>query len=292
MATENTVLRDADWQSTVALDYDRAAEFYDESRTASPSLIHAMLDALGPANGRSLVEVGCGTGNYTAAFAEAGFRVVGFDLSSGMLRRAAGKLPGRFAAARAQNLPLADRTVDVVVTVNVFHHLPDPLAAFREFRRVARDCTLHHLTTKEPYLAHWAHHYFPLLQDERPGEHPETRELIRLAQRAGFADVQAVRFDYSDIADVSLMPLRHAPPWLLLDPRVRAGISCLRRLKPEEQMLGSLKLRYDLTSGRFAEVWARYQEAWKVVGDSTLLFGRVPGAECRHRPPLREERRP
>lgn len=278
MATENTVLRDADRQSTVALDYDRAAEFYDESRTASPSLIHAMLDLLGPANGRSLVEVGCGTGNYAAAFAKAGFRVFGFDLSDGMLRRAVGKLGGRFGQALARRLPLADGSVDIVVTVNVFHHLPDPLAAFREFRRVARDCTLHHLTTKEPYLAHWAHHYFPLLQDERPGEHPEAGDLIRLAQRAGFTDVYAVRFDYGDTADASLMALRHTPPWRLLDSRIRSGISCFRRLTAEEQTLGTLRLRYDLTSGRFAEVWARYQEAWKVVGDSTLLFGRVPRA--------------
>lgn len=278
MATENTVLREADWQSTVALDYDRAAEFYDESRTASPSLIHAMLDALGPANGRSLVEVGCGTGNYAAAFAKAGFRVFGFDLSEGMLRRAVGKLGGRFGKALARQLPLADGSADIVVTVNVFHHLPFPLAAFREFRRVTRDCTLHHLTTKEPYLAHWAHHYFPLLQYERPGEHPETMDLIRLAQRAGFTDVQDIRFDYGDTTDASLMALRHAPPWRLLDSQVRAGISCFRRLSTEEERLGTLKLRYDLVSGRFAEVWARYQEAWKAVGDSTLLFGRVAGA--------------
>lgn len=278
MTTENTVLQDADWQSTVALDYDRAAEFYDESRTASPSLIHAMLDVLGPANGRSLVEVGCGTGNYAAAFAKAGFRVFGFDLSDGMLRRAVGKLGGRFGQALARRLPLADGSVDIVVTVNVFHHLPFPLAAFREFRRVARDCTLHHLTTKEPYLAHWAHQYFPLLRYEQPGEHPETQYLIRLVQHAGFTDVRAIRFDYRDTADASLMALRHAPPWRLLDSQVRNGISCFRRLTEEEQLLGSLRLRHDLASGRFADVWERYREAWQSVGDSTLLLGRVPGA--------------
>ena len=265
-------------QTELTRDYDRAADFYNETRRASPSLVQAMLNALGPPNGRSLLEVGCGTGNYAAAFAEAGFRVIAFDLSAGMLREAETKLPGRLALARARNLPLADGAVDIVVTVNVFHHLPDPVAAFREFRRVARDRTLHHLTTKEPYLAHWVHHYFPLSHYEQPGEHPETDDLIRLAEQAGFTGMQAIRFDYRDTADASLMALRHAPAWRLLDSQVRSGISCFRRLTEEEQLLGSARLRYDLASGRFADVWARYKEAWQSAGDSTLLLGRVPGA--------------
>ncbi len=59
-----------------------------------------------------------------------------------MLARASRRLPGgppvRLLRASAQQLPLPDRCVDVVVSTLVFHHLPDPAkdAAVGELRRV------------------------------------------------------------------------------------------------------------------------------------------------------------
>ncbi len=256
-------------------DYDNAAPFYDGTRGASPSLLEAMLQQLGPARGRSLLEVGCGTGNYTDAFAAAGFRVIGMDLSPHMLREAAGKLRGRVARADAQRLPLAARSVDCVVSINVFHHLREPVEALREFHRVARDQTLHHLTAQEQFRSHWALHYFPLQSYEQPGEHPPRAALLDMVRTAGFLDVDAIRFDYQDIIDASLMPLRHAPPTRLCDASQRLGISAFRRLTVEEHAAGEAALAADLASGRFADVRQRFDASWRSVGDSTLLVGRV-----------------
>ncbi len=260
------------------LDYDDAAAFYDRTRGASPSLVTAMLQQLGPPHGRTLLEVGCGTGSYARAFAQAGFRVIGLDPSAAMLAYAAEKLSGRLIGAVAHHVPLADDAVDCVVTVNVFHHLPDPLAAFREFRRVARDRTVHHLTTGEQYRSHWAHHYFPLLRHERGGEHPSRAELLSLAQWAGFTDVVAIRFDHADTNDASFMPLRRASPWCLLEAPLRHGVSTFRRLTPMEDAAGALALAADLANGRFASVRARYDAMWRRVGDGVLLVGQVRGA--------------
>ncbi len=261
---------------TAPLDYDSAAAFYDATRHASPSLARAMLDLLGPPAGRTLLEVGCGTGNYARAFSDAGFNVVGVDISSGMLERAARRIPGYVAVADADRLPFADDSVDCIVTVNVFHHFRDQLSTFREFHRVARGSVLHHLTAGEQYRAHWAQHYFPLLNYEQPGEHADRRQLEALMADAGFIDVDAVRFDYTDTHDASFMPLRHDSPWRLCEKSLRRGVSTFRRLSPQEDADGEAALRADLRSGRFEQVCVDYERAWQAAGDSTLLVGRVP----------------
>ena len=272
--------------------YDGVATAYDATRGASPSLLRAILHELGPANGRTLLEVGCGTGNYAAAFCDAGFRVLGLDRSLGMLGPAAQKLRGHLAHADAEALPLADNSVDCVVTVNVFHHFLRPLQTFREFLRVARDCTLHHLTTGEQYRAHWAHHYFPLLRYERPGEHPSRDELVALLETAGFRDVAVNRFDYTDTVDVSFMPLRSLPPERLLSRRVRSGISTFRRLRPEEDEAGAAALAADIAGGRFAAVRQSYNTHGLAAGDGVILLGHVAQAAPQRRAPAPRGRRP
>ena len=262
-------------RSDPPLDYDRAAAHYDATRRASPSLVAAMLRELGPARGRTLLEVGCGTGNYARAFAKAGFHVLGVDVSREMLRRATHKIPGQVVVAAADRLPLPDQSVDCLVTVNVFHHLKDQCASFREFHRVVRDRVVHHLTAGEQYHTHWALHYFPLLRHEQPGEHAGRSDLVALMRGAGFIDAEAVRFDYADTVDASFMPLRHASPQRLLDRAFRRGVSTFRRLTPQEDADGAAALAADLVAGRFADVRQQYERAWRAVGDSTLLVGRA-----------------
>ena len=71
----------------MAAQYDAVAAEYDETRSASPSTLGALKRALGPAEGRSLLDIGGGTGNYAVALSKAGFRVMVADVSTGMLRR-------------------------------------------------------------------------------------------------------------------------------------------------------------------------------------------------------------
>ena len=90
--------------------------------------------------GDVVLDVGCGTGWFAAGLQRArpDVIVIGLDLSSGMLGKAAAAGARDLVQGDATRLPLGDGSVDVVVGRGVLHHLPDPLAALIEWRRVVR----------------------------------------------------------------------------------------------------------------------------------------------------------
>lgn len=121
--------------------YDRWAPVYDDA-DPSTRLEEPVVRALcGPVRGRRALDLGCGTGRYARLLAAGGARVVGLDLSWGMLRRArstGGTTPARWIQGSAETLPFAAGVFDVVVSGLVLDHLPDPRPCMREVARVLR----------------------------------------------------------------------------------------------------------------------------------------------------------
>jgi ubiquinone/menaquinone biosynthesis C-methylase UbiE len=107
---------------------------FGRNRVSAPQLVLERLEA-GP--GMLVADVCCGPGDlYHPRLRELGARVIGIDLSLGMVRRAAsGCWPVR---ADAQALPLADASCDRVMCNHALYHVPDQLLALRELRRVVR----------------------------------------------------------------------------------------------------------------------------------------------------------
>lgn len=90
--------------------------------------------------GERVLDVGCGTGWFAAGLQKAAPEVfvAGLDLSSGMLSRARAAGAANLIQGDGTRLPFAAGALDVVCGRGVLHHLPDPSAALREWRRVLR----------------------------------------------------------------------------------------------------------------------------------------------------------
>lgn len=91
-----------------------------------------------------VLDLGCGGGLAAACLAQRGARVVGLDLSRASLHVAArhtrrhGRPEALFVCGRAETLPFADASFDVVWCTDVLEHLPHLPAAIDQIARVLK----------------------------------------------------------------------------------------------------------------------------------------------------------
>jgi len=90
--------------------------------------------------GQTLLDVGCGTGHWSAFFVDMGYRVTGVDIAPQMIEVALSAAPGcTFQVADAHDLPFDDGTFDVVASIATLEFVPDPAAAIREMTRCTKE---------------------------------------------------------------------------------------------------------------------------------------------------------
>lgn len=100
-----------------------------------------VLEYLQPQPGESLLDAGCGTGFFTRTLA-AGMdgAVVGVDVNPQWVEYARQRDGGRasYQVADARQLPFADASFDLVVSITAVCFIDDEIQAIREMLRVAR----------------------------------------------------------------------------------------------------------------------------------------------------------
>jgi ubiquinone/menaquinone biosynthesis C-methylase UbiE len=95
-------------------------------------------------DGRTVLEVCCGSGMMSEKFARAGAAVTGLDFSSAAIARARERarrygIEANFRVGDAEHLPFEDRSFDIVAVHDGLHHVADPARAINEMARVARE---------------------------------------------------------------------------------------------------------------------------------------------------------
>jgi len=125
-------------------DFKALAETYDRAYRTRKGLAYDALEkrAVGkllplPAAGARLLDVGCGTGHWSAFFAARGFDVTGVDIAPEMIAVARGKpIPrARFEVADAQALPFSNNEFQVTAAVTTLEFVRDADATLREMAR-------------------------------------------------------------------------------------------------------------------------------------------------------------
>jgi SAM-dependent methyltransferase len=141
-----------------------------------------------PANAR-ILDAGCGSGRFMVELAQRG-SVTGVELSETSVALARERQLGEIVAGSVLEMPFADGSFDLAVSLDVIEHLEDDLAALRELRRVvAPGGAL--LVTVPAYQWLWSGH------DEINHHHRRytRRSLQHAAEQSGWSQTRTTYFN-------------------------------------------------------------------------------------------------
>jgi ubiquinone/menaquinone biosynthesis C-methylase UbiE len=229
--------------------FDTIGETYDNTRQADGRIVARMAALLTLPAGSQIADIGAGTGNYSRALAEAGFRVQAVEPSSVMQRQARFNTDVQWLQGSAEQLPLADASVDGVVSTLAVCHFLDIGKALAEMARICRtgsaviftfDCDAGRRT--------WLYEYFPFLWDLFDAM-PSASHFTKMLGRAMGCRAAMEPFPLpTDLTD-GFAAAAWQRPWQYLDGGYRANISSFAKAAPNAVTQGVQRLADDLAAG-------------------------------------------
>ncbi len=199
---------------------------------------------LRPSPGMTVLDIGAGTGAYSAAFADwFDVRVVAVEPSDAMRARIPQTSAIEVREGNAMSLPLPDDSADGAWLSLVIHHIPDLAAAAREIRRVLRPGA--------PILIRQAFPDRPLDGVEMIRWYPET---VRLVMTYPTLEATCAAFAAAGFRRESVEQVRELRPGSLEDflgqaDTLRRADTTVRALTEAEFQRGKERLRRAVESG-------------------------------------------
>lgn len=257
------------------INYNYISQFYDVSRATNAKNVEKIFRLLHVDCDSVLLDLGCGTGNYTAALQQLARSVIGIDISIGMIEQALSKFPSiRFICGDITCLPFNTETFAGAFVIGVLHHVKKKEIFLREaYRVIHRDAYIAiHFCSHRQMQAFWFYSYFPKGLEVDLSRIPDSEDIISLLERVGFSNVN-IEICYYDVG------VAYETPECYLDKNYRDSISTFSLLTEKDIKLGCEKLKEDIASGAVEKVVQ--QSEWKVtnkVGGSTIIYGRKPNS--------------
>jgi demethylmenaquinone methyltransferase/2-methoxy-6-polyprenyl-1,4-benzoquinol methylase len=193
--------------------FDQLAGRWDLIKPAEASApgVERGLALVEPLAGRSIVDVGCGTGlveGHLLSRIGRG-RIIAIDFSAEMIALAQSRHPSDRITWLCRDMldtGLCDLSVDVVLCFNTFPHFPDPAAAVREMTRWVRSrgqLLVWHDAGREEIAAAHSEAAPPIVDDRLP----PVEQLAGLVVASGLEIVRAEE----DAASYTLLARRPVP---------------------------------------------------------------------------------
>jgi SAM-dependent methyltransferase len=238
----------------MSMNYNSLARDYAKHRRTHPEVLRHLIEDGRLTFASRILDVGCGTGNYAVAIEQAvGCECWGIEPSQEMMATAKARAASaRFKEGRAERLDFADAFFDLVLSVDVIHHVEDRPAHYREAMRVLRPggllCTV---TDSEDIIRHREplSTYFPETIDVELGRYPKIQDLKQMMLESGFTAIREETVEF-----------RHA----LTDiQRYRdKAFSSLHLISAEAFARGMQRLEADLRDKGSVPWWSRYLMLW------------------------------
>lgn len=227
--------------SESTIDYDSASRSYDNTRSASVGLIEQFNRKVTFSAGTTVLDFGCGTGNYLDTIQRTyGSRCYGVEPSVGMREKAKAKNRELIIEEGDHGrIPFEAGFFDFSYMTDVIHHVPDMAAMFGELRRVLKTgAKLCIVTESHAQIdARFYNRYFPSIATNEKKRYPDIGEIQRVAVRHRFSSLEVEMLARAVAGVVSAALVRTVE---------EKNYSMFRQLDQSEYVIGLEKLRGDL----------------------------------------------
>jgi ubiquinone/menaquinone biosynthesis C-methylase UbiE len=144
--------------------YDSIGFHYNRYRAAEPSVVRSLVRFLDLPIGSVIADIGAGTGNYSNALAQHGYKLYAIEPSAVMRSQALRVESVQWLAGTAEALPLRDNSIEGVVCTLAIHHFDCVAKAASELGRICPSGPIV-LLTIDPRLGEsfWFSEYFPAI---------------------------------------------------------------------------------------------------------------------------------
>ena len=245
---------------------DTMGRGYRAVRQPDPRLARKIVAAQG--DSQTVVNVGAGAGSYEPVDRW----VLAVEPSSVMIaQRPPSAAP--VLQTTAQDLPLADRSVDAAMAVLTVHHWPNIEAGLRRLLRVVRQriviVTMDVATLARLWIIY---DYLPELLGQHAARFPSIDRLCELLPKPS-VEVLAVPRDCTD----GFLAALWARPHALLDPATRAATSPWYELPAATVEAALARLERDLQDGTWRQRYGHLLERAELDVGLRLITGRIAG---------------
>lgn len=218
------------------VDYNQLAKTYDSHRGGGGPYLDLVVSLARDSQARSVLEIGAGTGNNTAAFArQYPCSLTALERSSGMLAKGVEKgIAAHWLQGCAMAIPLADASVDFVFGCYVLHYIEPLAASFAECARILRRGAAAFVTAPIDFIErHPMNAYFPSFTAIDKARFQSLDAIRQAFESAGFRGVDSKRFVAEprpiDSAHVERIANKFTSTYVLLpEDEFEAGLAHLR----------------------------------------------------------------
>ena len=234
--------------------YNSIGKNYNSTRKSDPRIVKRLLELLNLPAGSTIADIGAGTGNYSRAIADLGYKVVAIEPSEVMRNQAMTHPRVSWLAGSAEQIPLDDRTVDGVVVMLALHHFSDLERSLKEINRICKTGKMVLFAFEQAKIPEfWLADYFPYFIRDTLTTLPSTQKIARAIDKISQKEVVIIPY----LLPSNLSDLFAASGWcrpeIYLDKRVRSGISSFVKMPANELQEGLYRLQVDLDRGIWQE---------------------------------------
>ena len=244
--------------------YNTIGNNYNETRKADSYLVSRMFDLLSCYEDYEVLDVGCGTGNYTIELFNKGLKISGLEPSELMLDVAKEKNQKiNWFLGKAELLPFENESFDAVITTLSIHHLGNLENGFSEIFRILKNGGrfLIFTSTSEQMKNYWLNHYFPEMMKKSISQMPSFETIKNNLERNGFTMETVEKNSIKDDLEDRFLYIGKNNPKIYFNENIRKGISSFADLANKNEIETGLKsLENDLIKGDFYNVRSNFKE--------------------------------